>query len=96
MIGDLLHFVEQVRREQHGAAFVGDGPDDGAEDVAAHDGIEAGRRLVEDQQLRPVRQGDQQPRPRLLALGQGLDVRGGVERERPAAAPRRRRRPSRG
>jgi hypothetical protein len=47
VIGDLLHLVQQVRGEEHRAAFVGDGADDGAEDVAADDKIEAGPRLVE-------------------------------------------------
>ena len=81
VIGDLLHLVQQVRRKEHRAAFVGDGADDGAEDVAADDGIEAGRRLVEHQQLGPIRECYEEPGPRLLALGEGLDPGRGVERE---------------
>ncbi len=42
VIGDLLHLFQQVRRKQDSAAFMGDGADDGAEYVAANDGIEAG------------------------------------------------------
>src|SRR5207249_9736375 len=43
VIGDLLHLLQQVGREQHGSPFTGDGANDGAEDVAADDRIEAGR-----------------------------------------------------
>ena len=31
VIGDLLHFLQQVRRKEHRAAFIGDGAKDGAE-----------------------------------------------------------------
>ena len=71
VIGDLLDFVEQVRREEHRAAFIGDGADDGAEDVAADDGIEAGRGFIEHQQFGPVRQRDEQAGPRPSAPSRG-------------------------
>ena len=58
VIGDLLHLVQQVRRKEHRAAFIGDGANHGAENVAANDGIEAGRRFVQHQQFGPVRQRD--------------------------------------
>src|SRR5437660_1672973 len=66
VIRNLLHFLQQVRREEHRAAFMGDGANDGAEDVAANDGVETGRRLVQHQQFGAVRQRDEQSRPRLL------------------------------
>ena len=49
VIGDLFHFVQQVRREQHRSSFVGDGADDGAENVAPDDGIEPGRGFVQQE-----------------------------------------------
>ena len=91
LVGDALHFGQQVRREQHGAAFVGDRADDRAEDVAADDRIEAGRRLIEQQQLGPVGEGDQQAGAGPLALGKLLDFRvPGRDRIRGAAARRSR------
>ena len=49
VISDLLYFLQQVRREEHRAAFIGDCANDGTENVAAHDGIEPGRRFIQDQ-----------------------------------------------
>ncbi len=68
VVGDLFYLVQEVGRKEHRAPFVGDGAHDGREDVTANDGIEAGRRLVEHQQLGTIRQRDEQPRPRLLPL----------------------------
>ena len=51
MIGYPLHFVEQMRGEQHGSAFAGYGADDGGQDVAAHNGVQSGRRFVQNQDL---------------------------------------------
>jgi hypothetical protein len=36
-----LDFVQEVRREDDGAAFVGHRSDDGLEDIAAHDGVQS-------------------------------------------------------
>jgi len=79
VVGHLLHLVEEVRREELRAALVGDGAQHRGEDVAPHDRIEAGRRLVEHQQLGTVRQRGDEPRARLLSLGEVADARGGVE-----------------
>ena len=49
VISDLLHFLQPVRRKEHRATFIGDGAKDGAENVAANDGIEAGRRFIQHQ-----------------------------------------------
>src|SRR5258708_27873160 len=75
MISHLLHFFQQVRREEHRAAFIGDPPNDRAENVATNDRVEARRRLIQHQQFGPVGNCDQQTRPRLLPLGQSLDSR---------------------
>ena len=40
VVADALDLVEQVRREEHGPAVVGDGADDRAEDVSTDDGVE--------------------------------------------------------
>src|SRR4051812_26752912 len=84
VIRHLLHLVEQVRREQHGAPFVGDGAQDGAEDVAADDGVEPGRWLVEHEKLGTERESNQQPGACLLSLRETPDLRAALE---PEAAP---------
>src|SRR2546430_364755 len=45
VIRDLLHFIQQMRREQHRASFIRDRANDSAENVAPNDGIETRRRL---------------------------------------------------
>ena len=81
MVRDLLHLVQEVRGEEHGAALVRDGADDGVEDVAADDGVEAGGRLVQHQQLGPIGEGDEQAGSGPLALGEGLDLGRAIEGE---------------
>ena len=51
------------------------------EDVASYYRVEARRRLVEDQELRPVSHGGDEARLRAHALGEFLDLLGGIERE---------------
>ena len=46
LVGDAFDFFEEVGGEEDGAAFVGHGADDGGEDVAADDGVEAGGGFV--------------------------------------------------
>src|SRR5262245_35655303 len=48
-IGNAFDLVEQVRGEEHCAAFFGDGSDDGAQNVAADDGVESAGGLVEEE-----------------------------------------------
>src|SRR5207245_6193356 len=75
VISDLLHFFQQVRREKHCAAFIGNGANDGTEDVAANDGIESGRRLIQPEQFRPMRERDEYARSCLLSPRKGRDLR---------------------
>ena len=77
VVRDALDLVEQVRREEDRPALLGDRADDRRQDLPAHDRVEAGRRLVEHQQLGPERQRRQQPRPCPLPLREGLDPRSG-------------------
>ena len=53
-VGDALHLTEEVRRGDDRPALHRDGAKDGGEDVASNDGIEPRRRLVEDEEIRPV------------------------------------------
>ena len=104
-VAQLLDLAHQVRGEQHGDALVGEPPHERAH--VAHAGrVEAGGRLVEQQQPRVAQQrpGDPEPLahavrvaadPVLRAVGE-VD---GVERRADARARRRRRRappPARG
>jgi len=82
VVGHSLDLVEQMRREQHGPAFVGDRADDRAQNVAPHERIETGRGLVEHEQLRAVRKREQQSEASALALRQALDDLACVELER--------------
>ena len=70
VIGDLLHFLQQVRRKEHRAAFTGDGANDRAQNVAANDGIEAGRRFIQHEEFGSICQCDEQPCLRLLPPGE--------------------------
>ena len=74
-VGHPLDLVEQVRREQHRAAFLGDRADDRPQDVAADDRVEARRRLVEHQQFGPMGQGREQPGPRPAGPARGVLIR---------------------
>ena len=42
VVGDPFHFLQQVRRKEHRATFVGDGANDGPEYVAPNHGVETG------------------------------------------------------
>jgi hypothetical protein len=67
-VGDALDLVYQMRRQQHGAALLGYRTNDRAEYVTANDGIEAAGGLVEQQQIRTVRQRNQQGGAGTLAV----------------------------
>ena len=55
-VGDLHHFVQQVRRNKHRTPFMCDGAYDGAESVASNDGVEARRRLIQHKEFGPIGQ----------------------------------------
>ena len=48
-IGNSLDLVQQMRREKHGATFVGDRADNGFEHFAAHDRVEARAGFIQHQ-----------------------------------------------
>ena len=54
VVRDAFDLVQQVRREDHGAALVGNRPYDRFKNVAAHDGVEPRAGLVKDQQIRTM------------------------------------------
>ena len=54
-VADVFHVREQVRRKEDGLAAAGEG-DDEVLDLAAAQRVEAGRRLVEDDEVRIVDQ----------------------------------------
>src|SRR4029077_7391166 len=56
------------------AAFVGDGANDRTEDVAADHRVEAGRRFIQHEQLRPMSQSREQARSGTLAAGEFFDA----------------------
>ena len=84
VVRNALDLVEQVRREQDRPPFLGDRADDRRQNLSAHDRVEAGRRLVEDQQFRPECQRGQQARACPLSLRKGLDPGFGIQIELPA------------
>ena len=72
--GHSLDFIEPVGRKQHSAAFLADRADDGCQNVPPHDGIETARRLVQHQQLGPMRQCNQQTGQGTLSARQRADI----------------------
>ena len=68
-LAQVLHQVELVAREQNPASGLGPLDQDPADGVDAG-GVEAGQRLVEDEQLGLVHQGGGQLHPLLVAVGQ--------------------------
>ena len=72
LIGDLLHVLRVVRREQDAAAFVGHHAGQFAQNLVARDRVEAGGRFVQHQQLGPAGQNQQQGRFDALAVRECL------------------------
>ena len=70
VVGDLLDVLRVVRREQNRAALVADDVHQLGEDFVPGDRIEAGGRLVEQQQARTPREDEQQRRLDALAVRQ--------------------------
>ena len=58
IIGDAFDLIEQVGRKEYRSALIGYGADDRGKDVATDNGIKAGGRFVEQEQVRAVGQGD--------------------------------------
>ena len=73
-VGHPLDVAENVRAEQNRAAAALDDLDQRFEEIAAHDGIEPERRIVEDQQLRIGRHGQGQGDLRPLAVREPADL----------------------
>src|SRR5687768_8995448 len=83
-VGNPFDFVQQVRGEEDRAAFVGNGANDRAEDVAADDGVQAAGGLVEEEQFWAIGQSYEQSGPRLLSFREGFYLGGRIEGELPA------------
>ena len=95
VVGDALELLEPVRRQQHGAAAVGQAAQV-VDHLAGRERIEAARRLVEDDHVRVVHQGagDGEPGPHAGRVAEHPPV--AVRPGRPPSAARRRgRRPPR-
>ena len=74
MVGDLVHFGDLVRGEEHGHLLAGDVRDQRLQDLLGHRRVEARGRLVEDQQLRAAAQRQQQRELGAHAARQRLDL----------------------
>ena len=70
-VGELVGLVEVLRRQQHGAAL-GDQLADGVPHLAAGARVEAGGRLVEEDQRRPGDQAGGEVEPAPHASGEGV------------------------
>jgi hypothetical protein len=73
-VADPFQLGDHVRGDDDGQGVVGDGGHQPAHEVEPRDRVEAGDRLVEHQQRRPLGQRHRQRDLRLLAAGQGLDL----------------------
>ena len=88
-VGQRLGLVQVVGGEQHRGAELAQRPDQRPE-LAARLGVEAGRRLVEEQQRRPADDAQRDVEPAPLAAGERLAARLSPSRSaRPARGPRR-------
>ena len=74
LVGDLLDVERVVRREQDRAFVVLEDLHELRERLVPRDGVEARRRLVEDQQSRPAREHEQERRLGALAVRQAFHV----------------------
>ena len=68
-VGDALHLVELMGREEHGAP-IGDGLAQQPVELVLHQWVEAGRRFVEHEQLGSVHEREDQPELLAVALRQ--------------------------
>ena len=73
-VGELFRFVEVVRREQDRRVFQIREPTDQPVEVPPRLGIEAGGRLVEEEQLRPSDDPDRDIESPPLSAGEGADL----------------------
>ena len=96
VVADPLQVGDQVRGQDDAELVLGDGLHQVLEELAPGQRVEAGDRLVEDEQLGPLGDGQGQRELRALAAGElaGLLLR--VEAELVDPSRRRSRRPSRG
>ena len=78
-VGHAFDVAEDVRTEQDRAAAALDDLDQRFEEIAAHDGVEPERRIVEDQQLRIGGHGQGQGDLRPLAVREPADFRRGAK-----------------
>ncbi|GAB3802384.1 hypothetical protein GCM10027605_21760 [Micromonospora zhanjiangensis] len=90
VVADPFQVRQQVRGEQHGAARVGDAAHQRLEELASGQRVQAGDRLVEQQQPGPLGQGERQRHLGALPAGQLADrlVRRDAELGQPVAGQR--------
>ena len=89
LVGDALHFVKQVRRVKHRAAFLLHELNDALQEVATHRHVESGGRLVENQEFGIAAQRQDERHLRLHAAGEMADLLFPVQAESVAAGNRR-------
>jgi hypothetical protein len=85
VVADPFQVGEQVGGEHHGQALLGDRAHEGLQELAAGQRVQAGQRLVEQQQLPPPGQGQRQGDLGTLPPGQLADLP--VERDRESFQP---------
>ncbi len=90
VVADPFEVGHDVRGEQHTDLFLGDGLHQYLQELAASQRVQARDRLVEDQQLRPLRQPERQRELGPLAAGElsGLLTRIEAEAVDPASSGR--------
>ena len=86
-VAGLLDVGDDVRRQERGRAVGADRVDQDVQELATRQRVEAGQRLVEEEDRRPHPQRERQPDLRLLSPGQLVGARGerDVEVVEPAA-----------
>ena len=92
VVADPLQVGDHVRGQHDAELVLGDGLHQDLQELPAGQRVEAGDRLVEDQQLRPLGQAEGEGELGALAAGQPAGPLGRVEAEpaRPGTGPRRR------
>src|SRR6266566_488485 len=83
VVADTFQIGDQVRGQHHGHAVFGHGAGQVPQEVSARQGVEAGHRLIEDQQLRPLGDGQGQGQLGALAAGQPPGFHGRVKTQPP-------------
>ena len=96
VVADPFQVGDQVRGQHHADAVLGDGLHQVLQELAAGERVEAGDRLVEDQQLGPLGHGQGQRELGALSAGQLARPLARVQAELLDPAPGRDRRPSPG